>query len=944
MKRKHLFLLYFLAALVGIYFARKNPESNLKLIAFNNNKLSEYSNESDYKAAIKYAKKAKSHTRILYGKKDINYAMSLSNIAKLYQKMGDFSSALANHNKALNIVKRYGRTNHPDYAILLGNLASYYQDVGDYSKAEKLHTDALKIAKEFSGSDPFCYPISLGHFGQFYQGIGNFSKAEQLYNEAYDIARKAPGADHNKWFEVYTEEVNNLAGIYYSIGNFSKAEELYKDAIWFKDLFTGTKNFEYIRSISNLAGLYCLRGDYKKAEPLLIEALEVGKESGGTEYPQYAETLNNAGILYSSLGFYSRAEPHLKNALSIRRKLFGIDHPEYAKSLANLAKLYWSIGKYNKADSLFIEANSTLNKQIDKNFPFLSEKEKEQFLNNKLSDQFDLLNSFFLKSKGQNYYGIEISFNNELAHKGLLLQGNISMRQTVYKTKDTVLINIFDKLGENHKALSKLYSTPINSRPINVEKIEQVCEKLEKDFYAKAKDLPNLKNLIGLSKVKWQDVQQSLKPDEAAIEFVNFQYFNKRWTDSIFYCALVIRKDYKWPRMVSLFESKELEKIIGVPEASRNSNYITQLYSYKPTQISLTGDVSSTSLLYELVWQPIDSLLSGINTIYLSPSGLLNKVAFNSIPISTNNYLSDKYELNLVSSTRIITNNKFIPDSFSIHYSSAYNTILYGGIEYDIDSAELISLAGNYQRPISNDSSKSSFSPPQGNRGINWSFLEGSLIEVSDIQKIFRSKRIPATLFTGKNATEESFKQLMNNLNSPGVIHVATHGFYFPEKKLRNKELGDIVFRGGISNESSFIYSDNPLLRSGILFAGASRAWENSKPIEGVEDGILTAYEVSNMVLNNTELVVLSACETGLGDIKRAEGVYGLQRAFKMAGVKYIVMSLWQIPDYQTSELMQYFYTKYLNGMTIKDAFREAQKIMRKKYDPFYWAGFVLIE
>jgi CHAT domain-containing protein len=225
---------------------------------------------------------------------------------------------------------------------------------------------------------------------------------------------------------------------------------------------------------------------------------------------------------------------------------------------------------------------------------------------------------------------------------------------------------------------------------------------------------------------------------------------------------------------------------------------------------------------------------------------------------------------------------------------------------------------------------------------------------VSNIEKLFKSNQITSTLYTGKQASEESFKHLADNGKSPELIHIATHGFFFPEIEPKKDEIEKIIFRSfeqadssiqqNISNEPAFTSSENPLLRSGILLAGASRVWNKLPEIEGVEDGTLTAYEVSNMSLSNTQLIVLSACETGLGDIKGSEGVFGLQRAFKMAGVRYIIMSLWQVPDYQTSELMELFYTNWLNGMAIKEAFNMAQQTMRKKYNPFYWAAFVLIE
>jgi CHAT domain-containing protein len=348
--------------------------------------------------------------------------------------------------------------------------------------------------------------------------------------------------------------------------------------------------------------------------------------------------------------------------------------------------------------------------------------------------------------------------------------------------------------------------------------------------------------------------------------------------------------------------------------------------------------------LYRLTWQPIDSLLKGINTIYLAPSGLLHKVDFSAIPVTDSTYLLDKYHINILSSTRVLTKAYIAKLPSSVDFKAT----LYGGITYDLDSSEMIALARQYQKPKYNLMAGRSVNSSDVKRGFSWSYLPGTLTEVTNIEKLFISNQISSNLYTGKQATEESFKHLADNGKSPELIHIATHGFFFPEIEPEKDEIEKIVFRSfeqaDTSNEPAFTYSENPLLRSGILLAGASRTWNKLPEIEGVEDGTLTAYEVSGINLSNTQLVVLSACETGLGDVKGSEGVFGLQRAFKMAGVRYIIMSLWKVPDYQTAELMELFYTNWLKGMDIKDAFSMAQQTLRKKYDPFYWAAFVLVE
>ncbi len=221
--------------------------------------------------------------------------------------------------------------------------------------------------------------------------------------------------------------------------------------------------------------------------------------------------------------------------------------------------------------------------------------------------------------------------------------------------------------------------------------------------------------------------------------------------------------------------------------------------------------------------------------------------------------------------------------------------------------------------------------------------MSGTLTEAKHIQLICEQHEINAIIDTGTYATEESFKSL-NGKRDPFILHIATHGYFFSNPKYLTREDSN-KHNWGLEKNNVFKWSDDPFLRSGLIFAGANNTWGKADHVSNsTEDGILTSYEISNLDLSNCQLVVLSACETGLGDIKGSEGVYGLQRAFKIAGVKNIIMSLWKVPDEQTSELMTSFYTYCFAGKSIHDALQAAQTDMKKKYPPYYWAGFKLLE
>ncbi|MBK9963076.1 MAG: CHAT domain-containing protein [Saprospiraceae bacterium] len=333
--------------------------------------------------------------------------------------------------------------------------------------------------------------------------------------------------------------------------------------------------------------------------------------------------------------------------------------------------------------------------------------------------------------------------------------------------------------------------------------------------------------------------------------------------------------------------------------------------------------------LYEMLWKPLEDKLKEVNTIYFSPSGLLHRINLDAIPISETETLADRFNLIELNSTRQLV----IPTQIKNIENDA---VLFGGIQFELDSTLQVDepmLASRSRGEVSFISVDSTL------RGGSWNYLSGSEREVNAIEKIMQASGMQTNLKKGYDATEETFKNIgAKNNTPPRILHVATHGYFFTDPKNDNNLLS--------RTEPIFKISDHPMLRSGLILAGGNAAWQGRQPLEGKDDGILTAYEISQMNLSNTELVVLSACETGLGDIQGNEGVYGLQRAFKIAGAKYLIMSLWQVPDKQTSLLMTTFYKKLLEEKrSIPDAFHAAQKELREiGLDPYQWAGFVLVE
>jgi CHAT domain-containing protein len=374
--------------------------------------------------------------------------------------------------------------------------------------------------------------------------------------------------------------------------------------------------------------------------------------------------------------------------------------------------------------------------------------------------------------------------------------------------------------------------------------------------------------------------------------------------------------------LVPLCEESRLQKILESAGAS-SAGMVSMLY--RQVIIVGTQNHSLGKDLYNLIWQPLEPYLAGIKKINYSPSGKLYSIAFHSLPYDSKKILADKYQLQQYTSTRELAlrtvDQITKPKSIS----------LFGDANFSMDSVQLMAT-----RKIRDTVTRySTFKPTaRGINGSTWPPLEGTAEEVKKIGDLFKNNKINSQSFTGSNASEENFKQLSGR--SPQVIHIATHGFFLPDPALNKRIASD--------KQNIYTLANDPMLRSGLILSGGNYAWSGKTAIPGVEDGIVTAYEISQMDLSNTELVILSACETALGDVKGSEGVFGLQRAFKMAGVKRMIVSLWKVPDKETSELMTAFYKYWFDGKSIENAFAQAQSEMRKKYDPYYWAAFVLIE
>lgn len=881
----------------------------------------------NFEEAEKYYLEAKNLGEKVYGKNHPNYCGSLVNLAILYKGKGLFSQAESLYLEAINIFEVDSKDQtHPYYFSCLFGLANLYSKLGSYEKAEPMHLKVLSSREKLFGKENSDYAKSLSNLGVLYFEMGNFEKAENLQLEALEIRKRVQGTESPD----YATSLENLAGLYYEKGNYEQSETLYLESKSIIEKTLGKDHEDNFGSLHNLATINMLLERYDKADTLFVQALSVVEKNFGRDHPDYANCLINFGYLNQCIGKYVKAESVFLEARKIIQNLIGTQNLEYAMCLNNLIFLYSATNNFKDAEPLINEL-SLLNRTLLENATkHLSEHELGKYVQMFSEGNATILS--FAKNNHLEFSDLpQIYYDNSLFYKGFLLNSSEKIKKIASETPGA--FEKFAQLKSYKYQLSQEYTLPINERDKSkIVSLESKSDDLEKELVRSIADYGQI-----IQQVNWKNVQKRLASNEVAIEFIHYPVLGLKNTDSIMYAALVISSRDTQPHFYSLFEENQVRQLFS---KRQNSELLSELYASRgatPVEgIVLQG-------LYDLVWRPFDSLLTDVKTIYLAPTGLLHRINFDAIPIDNRFSLSDKYKLRRMGSTSTLV---FLDSN---RFDKSNTAILYGGINFTVDTTLIQVNSLGHDLLASNEIKISgSFKDRtivSGN--TDWEYLPGTEIEVLELSELLESAKFNTHKFAGNVATEDSLKKIGKGEISPRVLHIATHGFFFPDPRPDPKSLNHQVQSRGIDKEMVFKISNNPMIRSGLILAGGNYAWKNGKPFkEGMEDGILTAYEISQMNLSNTELVVLSACETGLGDIQGNEGVYGLQRAFKIAGAKYLIMSLWQVPDKQTSLLMTTFYKKWLEDkMTIPDAFHAAQKQLRDGgLEPYYWAGFVLVE
>ena len=664
------------------------------------------------------------------------------------------------------------------------------------------------------------------------------------------------------------------------------------------------------------------KGDYPKAEQFHHQAKNAYLEVFGKNNADYARTINNLGDLYFLKGDYQKAKPLLLEAHQTRRQIFGTDNQEYLLSLHSLADYYSETSNNELASKYFTEASELQQKLLTRGGYHLSEHELNHY-RQKFKETSAKMLSYLLKTEKPDHPLAQTAYNEILFYKGFLLNTLSQVKNAALSTSASS--RKYNLLKSYRRRLAKEYAKPAAERK-NVEALEAKANDAEK---AIARSVAEFSEVF--HQVETEDVRKHLSSGEAAIEFIRFPFYKKTETDSVLYAALVL-KSGKSPRFIPLFEEKQLDVFLKSNQKSPG-DFVNDLY--RSVEKGLPSYIKPKPKLYDLIWKPLEEVLEEVHTVYFSPDGKLHRINLSAVPTpSDSEVLGKEYRLVQLTGTRRLA----IPFS---EKTGSETASLFGGIRYESDST--VTPDPGYAFAAQSFRTRGSFlfeKTDSALRGGTWNYLPQTKEEVEIIAEIIQAADLNPVIYTDSGASEETFKSIDFGETSPHILHLATHGYFFPDPSDTFENL---------RSESAPVFqvSNHPMIRSGLILSGGNHAWENGKPLKNdMEDGILTAYEISQMDLSETELAVLSACETGLGDIEGNEGVYGLQRAFKIAGANYLMMSLWEVPDKDTKEFMTAFYRYWLaEQLPVRDAFRKTQDVMRSRYfHPYRWAGFVLVE
>jgi CHAT domain-containing protein len=806
-----------------------------------------------------------------------------------------------------------GLTDNINYSKCWSDLGLLYATMGQLNAASQYTQEALNIREQTLGVNSFGYAASVNNRAVLYQDLAYFNEAEKDFEQA----RSSVKALKSEGSQEYAIVLNNEAILYAEIGRFDDAIANLNRAVAIIDAAKSKNPGIQLGLKSNLALLYQRTNKLTEAEAIYLKLEKELEGWFGSNNPYYAGVLNNLAMVYVQMNKPEKVEDYLKRAAALYKSKFGEESPNYAKVIGDQGWYYRRTKRYAEAEPLLSRALEIREKTLGTDHPdYVHSREEMAILYwktqqwDKAYDNYkivmdktlDFINKYFPPmSEAEKTKYWEVTYPRFQRYANFALDAST--------TRPDIVKDLFD------------YQTATKALLLNsTSKVKSAILKsgnapLIKDYLGWLDAKESLSRYYSLSKEDIKEQKINLDSMERATNALEKSLSERSKEFSSGYATQKV----SWTEIAASLADKEaLVEIIHIrgydfdftaesrylalvltkgataPKISvmENGNQLETRYAkyYRNSIQQKTPDEHS----YTQYWSKVDPLLAGKKQIFISPDGIYNQINLNTLKDKAGAYILNKYDVVIVG-----------------------------------NSKDVLSIKG--RTPATKKEAFLLGFPDYG--GANIPALPATKTELDGVNKQLKAGGYTTKQFMERGATEA----ILKTVKAPGLVHIATHGYFLEDVDMSEGHAA------GISLENA---QDNPLLRSGLLLAGAATTMSGQKNVDlsSNDNGVLTAYEAMNLDLSGTDLIILSACETGLGDVKAGEGVYGLQRAFLVAGANALIMSLWKVDDAATQQLMTNFYTNWIKSGNKLAAFKLAQTQLMTKYkEPYYWGAFVMM-
>jgi CHAT domain-containing protein/Tfp pilus assembly protein PilF len=867
--------------------------------------------KGDYANARTFAERAVAVAAKSYVAEDLPYGEPASRLARVQMRQGDYPGAERLFTQILHAREASSGKDSLQVADSLSDLGTLYVIKNDNLKSEQISLQALALKEKILGPSHLQIALILHNLGLVYYRRGDYSTAETYYQRALAIKEKTLGPNH----PLLVATVNNLGLMYWKQKDYSKAEKFFTRALEVCDKAYGPGSADSTFPLANLGIMAKETGDYDRAEAYYKRALAIEEKLFGPENPRLTVTVESLGILYRDKGDYAAAEPFFLRAVAITEKSLGPDHPDNARHFRNLAQLYAAKGDLANGRKSLQRASNIDEKNLPLNLAIGSERQKLAYFD-PIANDLEKIISFQAQRDATDGAALNLAAITLMQRKGRVLDAMADSFGALWNRSSADDRALLDQLKDVTSQLAALVlkgpqKLSLAEHQERIKALTQRREQLENEVSRRSEGYYERTDAVTLNAVK-----AAIPANAALVEFAVYRPFDPKQPNES-------DKKYGEPRYIAYVIHGQGEvrwKDLG---AARDIDAAVDVFRQGLRDPQRTGVKQLARALDERVMQPVLALTGNATHLLVSPDGQLDLIPFEALVDSHGRFLIERFSFTYLTTGRDLLRTQVARESKS-------GPLVIADPVFGEPGATTVARADRPRLAPTALNRRRSITTAQDLSDVYFAPLNGTAQEARAIQALFPD----AHVLTGVRATKSALKQV----DAPSILHIATHGFFLGDTaESASPEQGKPVAKDTRSMPVS-ARIENPLLRSGLALSGANL---NKR---GTEDGIFTALEASNLNLWGTKLVTLSACDTGLGEVRNGEGVYGLRRAFFLSGAETLVMSLWPVSDEVTRETMIAYYTGLKHGLGRGEALHQAELSMMKRkgrQHPFYWASFI---